>query len=57
VEWRLVTPLTFDNSVAVLDLDGRRAQVTIRRSALEGADGWPLEVLHERDLTPDPGSS
>jgi hypothetical protein len=56
-EWRLVTPITFDNSVAVLDLDGRRAQVTIRRSAPEGEDGWPLEVLHERDLTPDPGSS
>ena len=56
-EWRLVTPITFDNSVAVLDLDGRRARVTIRRSAPEGEDGWPLEVLHERDLTPDPGSS
>ena len=48
VSWRLVTPLTFDNSVAVLDLDERRAQVTIRRSAPEGDDGWPLETLHER---------
>jgi PhoD-like phosphatase len=53
VSWRLVTPLTFDNSVAVLDLDERRARVTIRRSAPEDADGWPLETLHERDLTPE----
>ena len=54
VSWRLVTPLTFDNSVAVLELDERRARVTIRRSAPEAADGgWPLETLHERDLTPE----
>jgi hypothetical protein len=52
VSWRLITPLTFDNSVAVLTLDERRAQVTIRRSAPEGDEGWPLEPLHERDLTP-----
>ena len=50
--WRLVSPVTFDNSVAVLDLDERRAQLTIRRSAPETPDGWPLEVLYERDLTP-----
>ena len=50
--WRLVTPVTFDNSVAVLDLDERNARVTIRRSAPEGDDGWPLELLHELDLTP-----
>jgi PhoD-like phosphatase len=56
VSWRLVTPLTFDNSIAVLVLDERRAQVTIRRSAPESEDGWPLEPLHERDLTPAPGS-
>jgi hypothetical protein len=51
VSWRLVSPVTFDNSVAVLDLDERRAHLTIRRSAPETADGWPLEVLHRRDLT------
>jgi hypothetical protein len=50
--WRLVTPLTFDNSIAALDIDERRARVTIRRSAPETRDGWPLESLHERDLTP-----
>jgi hypothetical protein len=50
--WRLVTPLTFDNSIAALDIDARRARVTIRRSAPETRDGWPLEPLHEHDLTP-----
>jgi hypothetical protein len=53
VTWRLVSPVTFDNSVAVLALDERRARVTIRRSAPETATGWPLETLHELDLTPD----
>jgi hypothetical protein len=51
-EWKLVTPLTFENSIAVLEIDERRARVTIRRSAPETASGWPLEPLHERDLTP-----
>jgi hypothetical protein len=50
--WRLVTPVTFDNSIAALDIDERRARVTIRRSAPERPSGWPLEPLHERDLTP-----
>jgi hypothetical protein len=53
VNWRLITPITFDNSVAVLDLDERYARVTIRRSAPENDRGWPLETIHERDLTPD----
>ena len=51
VTWRLVSPVTFDNSVAVLELDERRAQLTIRRSAAETAGGWPLEQLLYRDLT------
>ncbi len=49
--WRFVTPLTFDNSIAALELDERRARVAIRRSAPETSDGWPLEPLHEHDLT------
>ena len=49
--WQLISPLTFDNSVAVLELDERRAQLTIRRSAAETRDGWPLEQLYGRDLT------
>ena len=51
VSWRLVSPMTFDNSIAVLQLDERRAHLTIRRSAPENVGGWPLESLHERDLT------
>jgi hypothetical protein len=51
VSWRLVSPVTFVNSVAILDLDERRATITIRRSAPETPDGWPLEILHQRDLT------
>ena len=50
--WRIVTPVTYDNSIATLQLDERRARVTIRRSAPETETGWPLEPLHERDLTP-----
>jgi hypothetical protein len=53
VSWHLVSPVTFDNSVAVLTLDERRAFLTIRRSAPESEDGWPLEVLYSRDLTPE----
>jgi hypothetical protein len=52
VSWRFITPVTFDNSVAVLDLDERRARVTIRRSASAAADDPILETIHERDLTP-----
>jgi hypothetical protein len=50
VSWRLVSPVTFDNSVAVLDLDERSAALSIRRSAPETCEGWPLEVLYERSL-------
>jgi hypothetical protein len=52
VTWRLVTPVTFENSVATLVLDERRARVSIRASAPETSEGWPLEILHERELTP-----
>jgi hypothetical protein len=49
--WRIVSPSTFDNSVAVLELDARDARVTIRRSAAETDQGPPLEPLHELELT------
>ena len=52
VTWRVVTPVTFDNSVAALELDARRARVSIRRSAPDEQDGPPLVTIHERDLTP-----
>jgi hypothetical protein len=48
--WRVVSPATFDNSVAVLELDARHARVTIRRSAAETDEGPPLETLHELEL-------
>jgi hypothetical protein len=50
--WNVVTPVTYDNSLAVLQLDERRGTVTIRRSAPETDDGPPLETIHQRDLTP-----
>jgi hypothetical protein len=52
VTWRIVSPVTFDNSVAALELDERRGSVTIRRSAADEPGGPPLETIHERDLTP-----
>jgi hypothetical protein len=52
VTWSLTSPVTFENSVALMDLDERRARITIRRSAPETRDGWPLEPLHEHNLTP-----
>jgi hypothetical protein len=45
--------VTFDNSIAVLDLNERRAQLMIRRSAPENEEGWPLDQLYRRDLTPE----
>jgi hypothetical protein len=51
VRWRIVAKPTFDNSIAVLDLDERAAAVTIRRSEPEGDDGPPLATLHERRLS------
>jgi hypothetical protein len=53
VSWKLVSPVTFDNSIAVLDLNERRAQLMIRRSAPENEEGWPLDQLYRRDLTPE----
>ena len=44
VSWRLVSPMTFDNSVALLELNERHAHLAIRRSAPETDDGWPLET-------------
>jgi hypothetical protein len=51
VRWRFVAGPTFDNSIAVLDLDERAASVTIRRAEPEGDDGPPLATLHEQRLS------
>jgi hypothetical protein len=50
VSWRVRSGPTFDNSVGVLEVDGRSARVTIRRTT-EGGDPAALSVLHDLDLT------
>jgi len=52
VRWRFLTEPTFDNSIALLQLDERAASVVIRRSEPEGDDGPPLTTLHEQQLAP-----
>ena len=37
---------TFDNSIGELELDGRAARVTVRRSANEGENAERLRPLH-----------
>ncbi len=49
--WKVVEGPTFDNSIAVLDLDERSASVTISRSGGEEEDGPALRVLHTRKLS------
>jgi hypothetical protein len=49
--WRLVRGPTFDNSIAVLALDERAAQVTISRSGGEEDDGPALQQLHAQQLS------
>jgi hypothetical protein len=49
VRWRFRSGPTFDNSIGVIELDGRRAQVTIFR-AEPGEDARSLQPLHSRVL-------
>jgi hypothetical protein len=49
VRWRFRSGPTFDNSIGVIELDGRRAQVTIFR-AERGEDARSLQPLHSRVL-------
>jgi hypothetical protein len=49
--WRTVAGPTFDNSIAVLQLDEREAMLTISRSCPEDEDGPVLQVLHDRRLS------
>ena len=51
-DWRFLDGPTFDNSIAVLELDARAARVTISRSGPEDEDGPPLASLHTRVLSP-----
>jgi len=56
VRWRFRSGPTFDNSIGVIELDGRRAQVTIFR-AEPGEDAHSLQPLHSRVLADGPRSS
>ena len=50
IRWRIAEDPTFDNQVATLELDGRRASLRIERSTTNG-DGHPvLETAFERQL-------
>ena len=50
LDWDFVCRPTFDNSIGELELAGRSATVTIRRSAKEGEDAERLRSLHETVL-------
>jgi hypothetical protein len=49
--WNVVHGPTFDNSIAVLALDERAAEVTISRSGGEEEDGPALAKLHALELS------
>jgi PhoD-like phosphatase len=51
VRWRMRTGPTFENSVGIIEIDGRRAAVTILR-AEQGAAEDALQPLHAHELAP-----
>lgn len=53
VRWRFRAGPTFDNSIGIVELDGRRAEVTIFR-AEPGEDDRSLQPLHSRVLADGP---
>jgi hypothetical protein len=56
VRWRYRTGPTFDNSIGIIELDGRRAEVTIYR-AEPGQEADALQPLHSRVLADGPRST
>ncbi len=56
VRWRYRAGPTFDNSIGIIELDGRRADVTIFR-AEPGAEADALQPLHRRVLANGPRAS
>jgi hypothetical protein len=48
--WRFVREQTFENSIGELELQGRSARVTLRRSPHEDEDIDQLVLLHRTDL-------
>ena len=49
--WRFLSGPTFHNSIGAIDLDGRTASVTIRRSGSDDDESPLLTPVHARDLT------
>jgi hypothetical protein len=49
-DWSFVRGPTFDNSIGELELDGRSARVSLRRSAREGESAEQLQPLHVTEL-------
>jgi hypothetical protein len=49
-DWNFVRRPTFDNSIGELELDGRRAHVTLRRSGREGESAEHLYPIHSTKL-------
>jgi hypothetical protein len=56
VRWRYRAGPTFDNSIGIIEIDGRRAEVTIYR-AEPGEEADALQPLHSRVLADGPGST
>jgi PhoD-like phosphatase len=52
--WALSAPRTFDNSIGVLELDDRRARVTLFRSSSEAEDQSQLIPIHAADWSEAP---
>ena len=53
VRWRFSTEPTFENSIGIVELDGRRAEVTIFR-AEQGDPAGALRPLHSHVLSDGP---
>lgn len=49
--WRSISGPTFDNSIGLIDVDGRTARVVIRQSGTQSADGPDLVPLQSCNLT------
>jgi hypothetical protein len=56
VRWRYRSGPTFDNSIGIIELDGRWAEVTIHR-AEPGDEAGALRPLHSRVLADGPPST
>jgi hypothetical protein len=56
VRWRYRSGPTFDNTIGIIELDGRRAEVTIFR-AEPGEAVDALQPLHSRVLADGPRST